>query len=266
MKRILCLVTAAAACLWAAATMCPAYAQSGQLLSIKYKIEEKQKSTNDDEDDDDWRKWISYDFQYDNSGRLANFTHMDDNFYEFFKLEYTSLAIVSTSGNNDMDAGDYTVTVVYYLNDDKPEFISSAYYTRKKEWSLDIGAAIPSYNDKGELTSIQYSSDLIYSYNWKNGNLVSIKDPDNSIISFEYGSAQNKLGPLAYAMPMIQLYSPMTMEVFVAFGISPKSLPVKVIEQIGNRVTTHTLSYKFNSDGYPIEFATDDGDVFELIY
>ena len=271
MKRFFCFITAAAALLCAASFLCPAYAQNGKMLTgIKYKIDNKKEQS--DNDDDDWREWVLYDFLYDKDGHLSEFTHTDDNFYEFFKLEYTSMAIVSTSGSNDIDSSDSRQIVVYYLFDDRPEFISAAYYTIKdgtydvREWDLESGSSITLYNNKGELTSIRHSSGHTSSFIWKAGNLVTIKKSDNSTVTFEYGSAQNKLGPLAFAMPMIQLYTPLSLEVFITMGINPKNLPVKVIEQNGSQVSTYTLSYTFDSDGYPVQVETEEGEILEFNY
>lgn len=227
-----------------------------KLVEISYTKE------NPNEPSYEWEKW-EYAFRYDNEERVNELMYSYGNYYEYSSIEYTSRAIITGVGN--AEDGEYH-RGFYHLWNGRPLACTNVSFDGL--WPGDevklVSDGTPMhfvYNEQGQLIKTVASDGKEVAYTWKDGNLVSIGDEG---YAFEYGTEENKIGPLAYAMPLFlrSIYSFVGLDEYIILGISPKNLPTAIISGKEKK----TINYTFNKEGYPVKAVSDDGMEYSFFY
>lgn len=204
-----------------------------------------------------YSKW---DYSYDESGRVIKEIWQD-----VCKNEYIYGTEQMVKNTTFFEEGDLVSSKYYFNNGSLVKAITEGYdsygeYYSSYTYSYSSGASKP------DIAFFDYGSgdknmiNLIWD---ANGNLVNIKDGLHGCETrISYTDIENKCNidfSTQMGFRLLGFYESDIIYDRNAFqSIVSKNLPIKVINIYDNSASIMELSYKFDSDGYPIEIKMED--------
>lgn len=206
--------------------------------------------------------WYSkWDYSYDESGRVIM-----DICQDAWKNEYIYGTDQMVKNSTFFEDGELVSSKYYFDNGSLEKAITSY-----GDYYFSYALSYPSGASKPDLIIEDWESGkFLTNLIWDDkGNLVKVLDEDGFEARIAYTDIKNKCNiDFFFEMEILEFWfydSDRLCDRNVFQSIVSTNLPVQVIKKYGNSVGITELSYKFDSDGYPIEIKMEDED-YTLIY